>query len=218
MHKYIIGIYEGQLKEQLKNRALLISRQAMRAEIEYHTTCIHNIQNGVKEVIEPVHEEKPAHLETPKTETEISISKQIETALALVQDKKFTEAIEAFQKIIDIDGIDLPTLVEVRLNLAKLYKEIGNYSSSSHYYELVETYYKQHNELINLTYLYYDMTDLFYKMYKNERAVETIKKVIYSVDTPQSLMVSACILLGNIYSDINNPDGAYSYYKKLWSL
>ena len=59
MHKYIIGIYEGQLKEQLKNRALLISRQAMRAEIEYHTTCIHNIQNGVKEVIEPVHEEKP---------------------------------------------------------------------------------------------------------------------------------------------------------------
>ncbi len=214
LHKYIIGIYEGQLKEQLKNRALLISRQAMRAEIEYHTTCIHNIQNGVKEVIEPVHEEKPAHLETPKTETEISISKQIETALALVQDKKFTEAIEAFQKIIDIDGIDLPTLVEVRLNLAKLYKEIGNYSSSSHYYELVETYYKQHNELINLTYLYYDMTDLFYKMYKNERAVETIKKVIYSVDTPQSLMVSACILLGNIYSDINNPDGAYSYYKK----
>lgn len=214
LHKYIIGIYEGQLKEQLKNRALLISRQAMRAEIEYHTTCIHNIQNGVKEVIEPVHEEKPAHIETPKTETEISISKQIETALALVQDKKFTEAIEAFQKIIDIDGIDLPTLVEVRLNLAKLYKEIGNYSSSSHYYELVETYYKQHNELINLTYLYYDMTDLFYKMYKNERAVETIKKVIYSVDTPQSLMVSACILLGNIYSDINNPDGAYSYYKK----
>ena len=118
-----------------------------------------------------------AHLETPKTETEISISKQIETALALVQDKKFTEAIEAFQKIIDIDGIDLPTLVEVRLNLAKLYKEIGNYSSSSHYYELVETYYKQHNELINLTYLYYDMTDLFYKMYKMNVQLKLLKRL-----------------------------------------
>ena len=213
LHKYIIGIYEGQLKEQLKNRALLISRQAMRAEIEYHTACIHNIQNGVKEP-EQVIEEKPQHVEVAKTETEISITKQIETAAILVQDKKLTEAIEAYHKILDTEGIDLPTLVEVRLKLAKLYKEIGNYSSATHYYELVETYYKQHNELINLTYLYYDMTDLFYKMYKNERAIDTVKKVIYSVDTPQSLMVSACILLGNIYSDMNNPDGAYSYYKK----
>lgn len=213
LHKYIIGIYEGQLKEQLKNRALLISRQAMRAEIEYHTACIHNIQNGVKEP-EQVIEEKLQHVEVVKTETEISITKQIETAAILVQDKKLTEAIEAYHKILDTEGIDLPTLVEVRLKLAKLYKEIGNYSSATHYYELVETYYKQHNELINLTYLYYDMTDLFYKMYKNERAIDTVKKVIYSVDTPQSLMVNACILLGNIYSDMNNPDGAYSYYKK----
>lgn len=58
------------------------------------------------------------------------------------------------------------------------------------------------------------MTDLYYKMYKNDRAIETAKKVIYSVDTPQSLMVNACTLLGNIYSDINNPEEAYAYYKK----
>ena len=108
----------------------------------------------------------------------------------------------------------MPSLVEVRLSLARLYKTIGNNQLSSHYYELVETYYKQHKEFINLNYLYYEMTDLYFKMYKNDRAVETIKKVIYSVDTPQSLMVSACTLLGNIYSDMNDPDEAYSYYKK----
>ena len=44
--------------------------------------------------------------------------------------------------------------------------------------------------------------------------IETIKKVIYSVDTPQSLMVSACTLLGNIYSDMNNAEEAFLYYKK----
>ncbi|MCM1073838.1 MAG: tetratricopeptide repeat protein, partial [Bacteroides sp.] len=215
LHKYIIGIYEGQLKEALKNRALLISRQAMRAEIEYHTNCIHNIQEGIKETAQPViKEEKPPEVEVPKTEAEISISKQIESANNLAQDKKYTDAIEAYLRILDAEGLDLPSLVEVRAKLAKLYKEIGNYSSSSHYYELVETYYIQHNELINLTYLHYEMTDLYYKMYKHERAIETVKKVIYSVDTPQSLMVSACILLGNIYSDMNNPDGSYSYYKK----
>ena len=53
-----------------------------------------------------------------------------------------------------------------------------------------------------------------YKMYKNERAIDTIKKVIYSVDTPKSLMVNACTLLGNIYSEIKNSEEAYNYYKK----
>ena len=57
------------------------------------------------------------------------------------------------------------------------------------------------------------MTDLYYKMYKHERAIETIKKVIYSVETPQELLVNACILLGNIYSDINDVENAYNYYK-----
>lgn len=214
LHKYIIGIYEGQLKEALKTRALLVSRQALRAEIEYHTDCINNIQKGIKEIAPPVKEEKVTEAEAPKTEAEISISKQIEKASLLAKDKKYTDAIEMFLKILDTEGLDLPSLVEVRSKLAKLYKQIENYSSASHYYELVETYYVHHNELINLNYLYYEMTDLYFKMYKNERAIETIKKVIYSVDTPQSLMVSACTLLGNIYSEINNPEGAYTYYKK----
>jgi tetratricopeptide (TPR) repeat protein len=51
-------------------------------------------------------------------------------------------------------------------------------------------------------------------MYKVDRALETIKKVIYSVDTPQSLLVDSCILLGNIYSDKNDSDEAYLYYEK----
>ena len=85
---------------------------------------------------------------------------------------------------------------------------------ASHFYELVETYYKQNKEFINLNYLHYDMASLYYKMYKHQRAIETIKDVIYSVDTPQSLMVSACTMLGNIYSDMNNAEEAHMYYKK----
>jgi tetratricopeptide (TPR) repeat protein len=51
-------------------------------------------------------------------------------------------------------------------------------------------------------------------MYKNDRAIETIKRVIYSVDTPQSLMVKACIVLGDIYSEMKNAQDAFAYYKK----
>ena len=217
LHKYIIGIYEGQLKSSLKERAINISRQAMRAEIEYHNKCIkeletgksseNNVEQNVKEQVESKNEEQ-------KTHSEKSLSEQIGFALNFVNDKKYTEAIEAFRKIMELENIDLPSLVEVRLNLARLYKTISENQSAEHFYELVEAYYKQHNEQINLSYLYYEMTDLYFKMYKNERAIETAKKVIYSVDTPQSLLVSACTLLGNIYSDMNNSDEAYSYYKK----
>lgn len=217
LHKYIMNIYESQLKEPLKNRIISLSRQALRAEIEYHSKCIDDIINGEAKAEEQAKETAQNNEDQIQQEVKDDTS-STETFLAkaqeLVQDKKYTEAIETYKKIIDLPEIDLLTVIEIRLNLARLYKQIGNYSLASHYYDLVETYYKQNKEFINLNYLYYDMTDLYYKMYKNERAVETIKKVIYSVDTPQSLMVSACTLLGNIYSDMNDSNEAYSYYKK----
>ena len=210
LHKYIIGIYEKQLKEPLKEREILISRQALRAEIEYHNRCISDLENGdLTEVIPEDKAELPAN--APQN---LSVSSRIAEAKDLATEKKYTEAIEAYGKVLELENIDLQSVIEVRVALARLYKQIEDYHSASHYYDLVETYYKQHKEFINLNYLYYEMTDLYFKMYKNTRAIETIKKVIYSVDTPQSLMVSACMLLGNIYSDMNNSVEAYSYYKK----
>ncbi len=214
LHKYIINIYESQLKQPLKQRAMLISRQALRAEIEYHNRCIFEIENGVREDNKNPLPEKVSEQKDEPASGGQTIADRLKAAEELEADKKFTEAIESYKKILDSEGIDLITVVDIRLHLARLYKEVADYHMSSHFYELVETYYKQHKELINLNYLYYEMTDLYFKMYKNERAVETAKKVIYSVDTPQSLMVSSCTLLGNIYSSINNPDEAYTYYKK----
>ena len=214
LHKYIIGIYEKQLKESLKEREILISRQALRAEIEYHNKCIYDLEHGLSAEEETTAEpQKPEEMPANAPQN-LSVASRMEEAKDLAIEKKYTEAIEEYKKILDLENLDLPNVVEARGALARLYKEIGDYHSASHYYDLVETYYKQHKEFINLNYLYYEMTDLYFKMYKNTRAVETIKKVIYSVDTPQSLMVSACTLLGNIYSDMNNPEEAYSYYKK----
>ena len=95
-----------------------------------------------------------------------------------------------------------------------MYKNIEDYTKAEHYYELAEIYYREHNEVINLNYLYYELTDLYFRNYKNDRAIETIKKVIYSVDTPQSLLVSASTLLGNIFYDTQNSEEAQKYYKK----
>lgn len=214
LHKYIIGIYEAQLKEPLKNRAIMISRQALRAEIEYHGSCIYHLEHGEEETPTEISKEQPTEVKTESVQTTTTVDDLIKTAQTFVSEKKFTDAISTFNKILDTENIDLHTVIETRLNLARIYKNISDYKMASHYYNLVELYYSQNKEFINLNYLYYEMTDLYYKMYKHERAIETIKKVIYSVDTPQSLMVNACIMLGNIYSDINNPEDAYTYYKK----
>jgi hypothetical protein len=167
LHKYIIGIYETQLKEPIRNRAILISRQAMRAEIEYHQNCIETLkqQQNAGDVKEPHIDKQTSEIEVVENKAIIDENK-LQIALQFLHDKKYTDAIAAFQQVLSQENIDLSTLVEARLHLAKLYKTVGNYSNSSHYYELVETYYKQHNELINLNYLYYEMADLYNKMYK----------------------------------------------------
>ena len=219
LHKYIISIYEKQLKEPLQTREIMISRQALRAEIEYHNRCIENIENGKKaakaQEEHPAEQKEEHHVQESKQERNShNIETGLQAAEKLAEEKKNTEAIEEYLNIINNNRLDAQTLSNVRLSLARLYKEINDYKKAQHYYELVEASFKQNNEVINLNYLYYELTDLYFLMYKYERAIETIKKVIYSVDTPQSLMVSSCTLLGNIYSSINNPDEAYSYYQK----
>ena len=213
LHKYIISIYEKQLKEPLQTREILISRQALRAEIDFHNNCIKNIEVGSKNEEKQIKTtiQKPIEEQTVIAE---GLESKLQTARKLHEEKKNTEAIELYSKILEDEKIDVQTKNEVRLALAKVYKEIGSYSKAVYYLERIETYYKKNNEVINLNYLYYELTDIYFLMYKCERAIKTIKKVIYSVDTPQSLMVASCTLLGNIYTSQNNPNEAYSYYKK----
>ena len=216
LHKYIIGIYEKLLKEPLQTREIMISRQALRAEIEYHSNCITELEEGKRQSVEEAEQAEDLPVKTVEKvqETQESTDLILDRAVKLAEEKKNTEAIEEYHKILDSDGIDLHTALNARMALARLYKEIKEYSKSQHYYELAEVYYRQHKEVINLNYLYYELTDLYFQMYKNEKAIDTIKKVIYSVDAPQSLMVAACTLLGNIYASMNNPEEAYSYYDK----
>ena len=213
LHKYIISIYEKQLKEPLQTREILISRQALRAEIDFHNNCIKNIEVGSKNEEKQIKTTMQKPIEE-KTFIAEGLESKLQTARKLHEEKKNTEAIELYSKILEDEKIDVQTKNEVRLALAKVYKEIGSYSKAVYYLERIETYYKKNNEVINLNYLYYELTDIYFLMYKCERAIKTIKKVIYSVDTPQSLMVASCTLLGNIYTSQNNPNEAYSYYKK----
>jgi len=216
LHKYIMGIYEKELKEPLQSRSIMISRQALRQEIEYHNQCIKNLtqHNFVQPNEQPEEDSKNKHPNIEEASLEENIDAMLKEAKVLADKNKNTEAIEIYHKILENENPDILTEIDIKVALARLYKRIQEYSNSEHYYEIAERFYKQRNEVINLNYLYYEMTDLYFVTYKNERAIETAKKVIYSVDTPQSLMVDACTLLGNIYSSVNNSEEAYKYYQK----
>ena len=218
LHKYIIGIYEKELKQPLTSRAILISRQALRAEIEYHNNRIAELENkNIEEVKETPAKKKEVKQEEPSkpvSKEQNNINSTIEFAKKLAEEKKYTDAIESYLKILDEFSVTPDNLAEIRVEIARLYYTVNDFEKAQHYFELAEAYYKKNNEFINLNYLYYELTELYFKMYKNERAIETAKKVIYSVDTPQSLMVSTCVLLGNIYSETENPEEAYKYYIK----
>ena len=219
LHKYIVSIYEKQLKEPLPSRVILLSRQAMRAEIDYHNKRIKEIKENGGNIVPQEEQvnipEQPAIAEkTEQPTVSANIEELFKKAKEETVNKNYTEALETYQKVLDSESVDLRSVIDARLKIARIYKTIEDYSKSSYYYELVKMFYEQHKEVINLNYLLYEMTELYFKMYKNDRAIETIKQVIYSVDTPASLMLSSCILLGNIYSVTGKNDEAYTYYKK----
>lgn len=214
LHKYIVGIYEKELKETLQTRSIMISRQALRAEIEYHQNRMEELKNGNQANTSNTVQEEQSQLKKNTPVIAEGLENQLKEAQEYFDKENYTKAIETYLKIIETETLDSIMLNEIRHKLGILYKNIADFSKAQHYYELVEKYFKCNNEIINLNYLYYEITELYQAMYKNERAIETIKKVIYSVDTPQSLMVNACTLLGNIYSEMNNTDDAYAYYQK----
>ena len=143
LHKYIISIYEKQLKEPLQTREILISRQALRSEIEFHNECIKNLEQGLKSTPTPEDKQNEATVNKEKPVLPQDVNSKLEEARKLAEENKKTEAIEKYLDILDDEKLDIQTLNEVRLKLANLYKEIEAYSKAQYYLERVETYYKK---------------------------------------------------------------------------
>ena len=89
LHKFIIGIYEKQLKESLTKRTMLISRQAMRTEIEYHNNCIQDIETKKTEKKLDSTSNTEQILNSTQTKVENSISDKLSQADKLKNEKKY---------------------------------------------------------------------------------------------------------------------------------
>ena len=89
LHKYIINIYEKQLKEPLQTREIMISRHALRAEIEYHNKRIAEIESGKNPQPQIVETVTP-RIKTETIEKSPTIDEKFKRAKKLAEEKKNT--------------------------------------------------------------------------------------------------------------------------------
>ena len=85
------------------------------------------------------------------------IAEKFKKAKKFVETRNYTKAIEIYTEIIETPEIDSHSFIEARMALARTYKEIGEYTKSQYYYELVEHNYKSNNQQIGFIYSHFDI-------------------------------------------------------------
>ena len=217
LHKYLIEIYQSQLQEKPENRVIKLSRQSLNAEIEYHQIksqqddeSVNIIENTTKTInpiistLSPIKEEKA----NTKSEEEL-----IAEASNLINNHKHTEAIEIYNLLLDKTTLNRKK-IDIFIMLAKVFAKISDWSKAIHYYTLAYDFFTNNNENINANYIKLELAEVYYNTYNNHKARQLLKEIIFSQDSPQGLMLEACLKLGNLEDSLSNFEEAFNYYKQ----
>lgn len=216
LHRYIVDMYKTQLHEQPEKRVLKLSRQSLNAEIDYHLLCADSTEEQVnpiqvqskQDVNQEVQFEQAVEKKNTLTEEELFVQ-----ANSYCKAFKFTEAIEAYNKILGIVS-DIRKKVDIFILLGRVYAQISEWSKSLHYYTLAQEFFENNKEPINVNYIKFELADVYYNTFNTQEARKTLRDVIYSQYSPKGLMLDACLHLGNIEDSVSNYKEAFNYYKQ----
>ena len=219
LHRYIVDMYNTQLREQPDKRVLKLSRQSLNAEIEYHLACSEssNEQVNVLSIEAPVQNiEKPLPVQEKKLEEKIAQVTEEDLfaqANAYCRAFKYTEAIETFNNLLSKVS-DIRKKVDIFILLARVYSRISEWSKSLHYYSLAQEFYENNQEPINVNYIKFEIADVYYNIFNTAEARKILRDVIYSQNSTKGLMIDSCLRLGNIEDASSNYQEAFNYYKQ----
>ncbi len=217
LHKYLTDIYKSQLKEKPENRVLKLSRQSLNAEIEYHTL----LSESTNEYVNEVSEQPKQVIQSPERSAAVLNKSTVESnndelfkqANDLINTYKYKDAITIYNKILETTK-DRIKQQEIYTALARTYSKTSERAKALHYYTILEDIYSKNNEPINVNYIKYELASVYYNMFNLSQARKILKEVIYSQDSPKSLMIDACLQLGNIEDYAQDYDEAFLYYKQ----
>ncbi len=216
LHKYLVDIYRGQLKEKPEDRVLKLSRQSLNAEIAYHNMMSENDSEQVNElsevqnIIEPPLPAKTEILPQSVEQDDVELIKLAQSYNAAF---KYTEAIEVYNQLLQKES-EQRKLIDIYTELARIYSKISEWTKSLHYYSLVQDFFSTNNEPINVNYIKLELAGVYYNMFNIEGARSVLKEVIFSQDSPRDLMINACLQLGNLEDEVGNFEEAFVYYKQ----
>ena len=120
LHHFIINMYENLLKESLINRSILMSRQSLRAEIEYHAQQTDNLENNENDIAKNTVQNKNSNntsginntKQINQDNTNEDFVKEIKD---LISQKQYTVAIEKCHKYIEDDKIGYERNIQIKL-------------------------------------------------------------------------------------------------------
>ncbi len=220
LHRYLADIYKSQIKEKPENRVLKLSRQSLNAEIEYHMKQSESSSELVNEIIEQTETKAAKQADVTKTKDSAvhQIVKSNEEDLVKRAEEytagyKYTDAIDVYNKLLEILK-DKRRIIDTYTALARIYTKLSEWSKALHYFTLAKEFYEDNNEPINVNYVKYDLSNVYYNMFNLDAARNMLKEVIFSQDSPDGLMIDACLQLGNIEDYAQNYEEAFVYYKQ----
>ena len=198
----IVKFYNAQLALNPNERLLVISRNTMRSEIDYHSNIINPpAKDDAGSEVGLILQNKPS--EDLFIEAENNISNY-----------NYKDALKIYISLLDREDVDKYTVYD---RLLYIYDTLGNWKYALHYANHLVKYYREKNDSYNVNLIKLRVAKIYYQSYKTNDAINILTEIISeTVDT--KITIDAYTLLGNIYISLATKNKAYELYNKAVTL
>lgn len=197
IHSLLIKFYNSQLSLKPSERFMLLSRNTMRKEIDYHKSFIYPSKD-VCDISENVDIDSFSCAEL-KIEAENLISLY-----------RYSEALKYYLKMLTFEDCDEYFIYE---KLVFLYEKLNNFKNTLNYLSLLEKHYSTENCFDDLYRIRLKIAQSYYQYYHTDKAITLLVNLIEEC-TNLVVTVQAYTILANLYISKSLKDKAYELYNK----
>lgn len=209
-HIELIKFYNDQLALKPSERAILLSRNTMRSELDYHKSL-----SGKIEKSEPVVQDVTKNI----LANNYSIDELLATASELKENYKYSDAVKIYLSLLEnetkFESINLK--YKIFEELADLYNILTNWKYALHYYDFLIAYYKEIANTDKIDFIKIKIANIYYQSYKTTEAINLLYEII-SESVNSKITIEAYTMLGNIYISLAAKAKAYDLYSKALTL
>ena len=192
----VIEFYEKQLECKPSERSILLSRNTMRSEIEYHKTFLTNesLSNNIS-------------ISDIENLTSLDLLSRAET---LLEEYQYQDALKIYLILLEKQDIDK---IDLYKKLAKIYERMGNTKYAMYYLNLLLKYYSERNDIDYVDECKFAISRIYYQTYKTNDAIRVLNEII-SESNNVKIIIDAYTLLANLYISLADKNKAFELYSK----